>query len=73
MYGLRHKHIRIEDQQLILKMNIIPKVYRMMGDKTQVLLENFTIILYLLNKLSTPKLLFYKLTNEFFNYTYSGL
>jgi len=23
MYGLRHKHIRIEDQQLNLKMNIM--------------------------------------------------
>jgi len=23
MYGLRHKHIRIEDQQLYLKMNIM--------------------------------------------------
>ena len=26
MYGLRHKHIRIEDQQLNLKMNIIKKI-----------------------------------------------
>ena len=26
MYGLRHKHIRIEDQQLNLKMNIMIQV-----------------------------------------------
>jgi len=26
MYGLRHKHIRIEDQQLNLKMNKMPKL-----------------------------------------------
>ena len=27
MYGLRHKHIRIEDQQLNLKMNIIMRTF----------------------------------------------
>ena len=27
MYGLKHKHIRIEDQQLNLKINIMVEVY----------------------------------------------
>ena len=32
MYGLRHKHIRIEDQQLNLKMNIIIQKFELKID-----------------------------------------
>ena len=45
MYGLRHKHIRIEDQQLILKMNIISRVFKYEGKYFQSL-AYFTKELY---------------------------
>ena len=74
MYGLRHKYIRIEDQQLILKMNIIFKGTEIKSNKTQVFLEKkiFDYILFTKKK-STPNLLFYKLINDLVNYAYSGL
>ena len=64
MYGLRHKYIRIEDQQLNLKMNIIVSE---LGERWKIFLiihiKLFSLVAGFLNNFPLKKLMLYKHIN----------
>ena len=62
MYGLRHKHIRIEDQQSNLKINIIVKLFSKKENIFVIPIELSSVLSFFCKKI-LKIICFYKLIN----------